>query len=96
MRPMHVSSGAVVQSCLLEAKSYNRVLKYQRFTTLYSPILGKLHQSTKKSSLVASHPCSAQRENIFVTLSGSGNASREKVRKQCENSPSLSPLFFSP
>jgi len=44
-QPMHVSSGAVVQSCLLEAKSYNRVLKYQRLATLYSPILGNLHQS---------------------------------------------------
>jgi hypothetical protein len=45
MRPMHVSSGAVVQSCLLEAKSYNLALKYQWFATLNFPILGNLHQS---------------------------------------------------
>jgi hypothetical protein len=45
MRPMHVSSWAVVQSCLLEAKSYNRVLKYQRLATLNSPVLGNLRQS---------------------------------------------------
>jgi hypothetical protein len=38
---------AVVQSCLFEAKSYNRVLNNQWLASLNFPVLGNLHQSRK-------------------------------------------------
>jgi hypothetical protein len=38
---------AVVQSCLFEAKSYNRVLNNQWLASLNFPVLGNLHQSPR-------------------------------------------------
>lgn len=44
----HLSPRAVVQGCLFEANSYNRVLNNQWLASLNFPVLGNLHQSHSK------------------------------------------------
>ena len=48
VRLCHVRGLAVVQSCLFEAESYNRVLKNQWLASLNVPVLGNLHHSRRK------------------------------------------------
>jgi hypothetical protein len=49
---------------------------------------------TNKASLAASRPCSVQTRSSLL-FERFRERLEGKIRKQCENLPSLSPLFFS-